>query len=128
MKAVGVTPDYARDLIAAGLRNLGEDELTQARAVGLRGSYVRAMTAAGIRASFDQWIELWTIGVRPDLVQRLRRAGYSTSDPDKLAELQAVGGDLDRYRSPPPSPPKPPRAPPRNWDPITNPDGDADNN
>jgi len=112
LKSVGVTPDYARDLVAAGFRNIDEDGLTEARATGLTGSYVKAMTSAGVRGNIDDFVQLYVVGVRPEFVQRLRSAGYTTNDPDKLVELQAVGGDMLGYHPPrPPSPPGTPRPP-----------------
>jgi len=48
LKAVGVSPDFARDLVAAGFRNIDEDGLTEARAIGLTGSYIRSLTAFGV--------------------------------------------------------------------------------
>ena len=47
MKAVGVTPDFARDLVAAGFPDVDFDELVQARAVGVSGGYVRSLKALG---------------------------------------------------------------------------------
>ena len=91
MKAVGVTPDFAREWTQAGFTNIDEDELTSARAVGMRGSYVRAMMNAGVRASFDDFMQLWTVGVRPDYVQRLRSAGYTYRNADQLVEMYVTG-------------------------------------
>jgi len=110
LKSVGVTPDFARDIVAAGFRGIDEDGLTEARAIGLTGGYIRALTAAGVRGNLDDFVQLRAVGIRPEFVQRLRSAGYTTNDPDKLVELQAVGGDLLGPR-PPPKPPKPPRLP-----------------
>jgi hypothetical protein len=110
LKAVGVSPDFARDLVAAGFRNIDEEGLTEARAIGLTGSYIRSLTAVGVRGSLDDFVQLQAVGVRPDFVQRLRSAGYPTNDPDKLVQLQAVGGELLAPRRPP-APPVPPRAP-----------------
>ena len=124
MKAVGVTPEYARDLANSGLGNLDSDDLTQARAVGLNGSYIRSMRALGIHGTMDDYVELWTVGVRPDFVKRMRAAGYTTSDPDKLVEMQAVGMTLGDLRAVPPRAPRPPKLPPPNWDPVNNPDPD----
>ena len=126
LKAVGVTPDYARSLVAAGLRNIDSDELTEARAVGVTGAYVSALAAAGLRGTMDDYVQLRAVGVTPEFGQRVRRAGYTTRDPDKLVEMQALGLDFSRYRMPPPPPqPRPPRAP-RNPDPGDDPDPDPD--
>src|SRR5215211_835173 len=37
MRAVGVTPEYARALVAAGFPSISADELVEARAVGVTG-------------------------------------------------------------------------------------------
>ena len=126
MKAVGVTPDYARDLANSGFPNLDTDDLTQARAVGLNGSYVRSMKAVGVRGTLDDYVELWTVGVRPDFVKRLRAAGYTTSDPDKLVEMQAVGLSVSDLRVTPPKPPRLPKLPPPNWNPLNDPNPNPD--
>ena len=91
MKAVGVTPDFARGWASSGFRNVNSEQLTEARAVGLTGEYVRSMIAAGIRGSFDDYVQLRVMGVSPGYVERLRRSGVDISDPDKLVEMQALG-------------------------------------
>jgi bla regulator protein BlaR1 len=116
MRAVGVTPDYARDLIAAGFPRISDDEIVGARAVGLTGSYVRAMKEAGVRGDLDDFVSLRTVGVDPSFAMRARKAGHSTIAADDLIELRALG------RMSPPAPPRPPRAAlpgasPPNWDP-----------
>ena len=130
MKAVGVTPDFARGWSNSGFRAVTAEQLTEARAVGLTGDYVRSMIGAGVRASFDDYVQMRVMGVSPSYVERLRRSGISINDPDKLVEMQALGitsHDLQGVRAPippkAPKPPKPPRAPvPPNWDPVVNPD------
>ena len=47
MKAVGVTPDFAHDLVVAGFPDVDSDELVQARAVGVSGGYVRVAKGPG---------------------------------------------------------------------------------
>ena len=97
MRALGVTPEFARDWANSGFRNVTSDQLTEARAVGLSGSYVREMIGAGVRGSFDDYVQLRVVGVSPGYVQRLRKSGFDIRDPDKLVEMQALGvgpGDL----------------------------------
>ena len=125
MKAVGVTPEYARSLAAAGFRNITADQLTGARAVGITGAYISAMTAAGVHGNLDKYIELYAVGVRPEYVSRLRKAGYVFRDADQLVQMQALGIGPRDLRSLPPPPPGPPKAPPRNWNPVNDPDPDG---
>ena len=115
MKAVGVTPDFARGWARSGFRTVTAEQLTEARAVGLTGDYVRSMIGEGIRGSFDDYVQMRVMGVSPHYVQSLKRSGMNIRDPDKLVEMRAMGitsHDLKVARPPaPPKPPKPPRAP-----------------
>jgi len=122
MKAVGVTPDFARSLATAGFQNIDSDGLTEARAVGVTGDYVRALRDAGVVADLDGFVQLRAVGVKPEYVQSLRRQGYVVRSADKLVEMWSVGirpGDLPVA---PPRPPKPPRVPSTDSDPNDEPD------
>jgi hypothetical protein len=105
MKAVGVTPEFAHDLVIAGFRDIDSDELVQARALGLTGGYVRSLKALGVRGEMDDFVQLRALGVTPEFVARARNAGVNVSDVDELTELISVG------RSGPPVPPRPPVPP-----------------
>jgi hypothetical protein len=115
MRSVGVTPEFARDLVAAGFPSIDADDLIQARVLGLNGAYIRAMRNAGARGDLDDFAQLLTIGIDPGFVERARRAGVNVSDADEIVQLHALGG------APlPPKPPKPPKrglpaASPPNW-------------
>jgi hypothetical protein len=129
MKAVGVTPDFVRDLVAAGFRNVDDGDLIQARALGLTGGYVREMRAAGMNASLDDYAELYAVGVRPQYVRSLRGSGYVFRNADQLIEMQVLGVSARDWKaSRPPGRPRPP-APPsppvrlRVMVPDANPDG-----
>jgi bla regulator protein BlaR1 len=110
LKSVGVSPDYARDMAAAGFRNLDFDGLSQARAIGLTGDYARGMAAAGVPLNLEDYVQLRAVGVPVSYVASIRRAGYSVADADKIVEMWAVGvraHDLVVN----PSPPHAPQAP-----------------
>ncbi len=124
MKAVGVTPDYARDLATAGLRNLDADDLAAARAVGLTGDYARALASVGVRPDLDDYIQVRTTGVPVHYLMSIRRSGHQVRDADRLIQLwavQAKPGDLRLA----PTPPKAPKPPPPGWDPFSDPDDDG---
>jgi bla regulator protein BlaR1 len=119
MRAVGVTPDYARGMVAA-FPSIDADGLVEARAIGLTGPYVQAMRSAGVRGDLDDFVQIRAIGLDPAFVARARKAGVDVSDVDELVQLRALSG------SPPPSIPRPPRtpkipAPPGGWN--SDPDG-----
>ena len=125
MRAVGVSPEFTREWISAGFRHISPDQLTEARAVGLSGSYVRQMIDAGMRASFDDYVQLRAVGVRPEYVRSLRRSGYTVRNADQLVEMQAMGITARDLKVVPPVPPVPPK-PPRVRNPVVHPDPDPD--
>ena len=106
MKAVGVTPDFARDLVAAGFPDVDSDELVQARAVGVSGGYIRSLKAPGFAGTWTISSSCAHSGSRPRSSQRARSAGVNVSDIDELAELMTVGRSAA-----PPTPPRPPAPP-----------------
>ena len=122
LRSVGVTPEFARDLAAAGFNNLDANQLSEARAVGLTGEYARALASAGVPRDLRDYVQLRAVGVPISFVQSIRKSGYSANNPDKIVEMWAVGvrpHDLRGVRSaPPPLPPAPPPA-----DPDDDPDG-----
>ncbi|GAA3888091.1 hypothetical protein GCM10022276_04010 [Sphingomonas limnosediminicola] len=108
LKAIGVSPEYARELAAAGFRNLDLNDLTTARAIGLEGAYVSGMASAGVPLRLNDYVKLRTVGVPVSYVTSIRRAGYSVTDTDKIVEMWAVGVKPDdlRVRVQPPAPPR----------------------
>ena len=107
LRAVGVTPEFARGLVAAGFPSISADELMQARSVGLTGDYVSAMHAAGIRGDIDDFIQLRAVGVEPSFAARVRASGIRVNSADDLVRLRAL--DIAHVPTPPhpPAPPAP---------------------
>jgi hypothetical protein len=89
--SLGVTPEFARDLAAAGLRNLSADDLAEARAVGVTGDYARGMAAAGVPPNIDDYVQLRAVGVPVHYVVSVRKSGLPVRDADKIVEMWAVG-------------------------------------
>lgn len=119
LRVLGVTPEFARGMVASGFPSISADQLMQAQSVGLNGDYVRAMRAAGIQGSLEDFIELRTVGIDPGFAARVRSSGIKVTRADDLVELKALG--ISR----PPAPPHPPArrslkalpaASPPNWD------------
>jgi hypothetical protein len=129
LRAVGVTSEFARGLVAAGFPSISADELMQARAVGLTGDYVSAMRSAGIHGDIDDFVQLRAVGVDPSFAARVRASGIRVSSADDLVQLRAL--DIAHIPAPPrpPAPPHPPShkgraaAAPPNWNPPESDDG-----
>jgi hypothetical protein len=121
LRAVGVTPEFARGLVAAGFPSITADELMEARAVGVTGGYVNAMRSAGVRGDLDDFVQLRAVGVDPEFAARVKASGIRVISADDLVQLRALG--ITRVPAPPhaPVPPRPtsrkglPAASPPNW-------------
>ena len=109
LKAVGVTPEFARSLAAAGFPRISADELTEARAVGVTGQYVSAMRWAGVEGSLDDFIQLRAVGVDPSFAARVKASGLKNIRADDLVELRAMGISSIPATPHVPVPPRPPQ-------------------
>jgi hypothetical protein len=91
LRAIGVTPEYARDLVAAGFPSISAEELVEARAVGVTGAYVSAMRAAGVQGDLDDFIELRAVGLDPSFAARVKASGIKVLEADDLVEPKVLG-------------------------------------
>jgi beta-lactamase regulating signal transducer with metallopeptidase domain len=93
-RAGGVSPEYARDMRATGMR-LSLDDVVEARNMGLSAAYIAAMRGFGIKGDLDDYQGMRSVGVTADFVRRLRSRGIKTTDPDELTSLRAAGSAGD---------------------------------
>jgi hypothetical protein len=93
-RAGGVSPEYARDMRATGMR-LSLDDVVEARNMGLSAAYIAAMRGFGIKGGLDDYQGMRSVGVTADFVRKLRSRGIKTTDPDELTSLQAAGSAGD---------------------------------
>lgn len=93
-RAGGVSPEYARDMRATGMR-LSLDDVIEARNMGLGAAYIAAMRGFGIKADLDDYQGMRSVGVTAEFVRKLRSRGIKTTDPDELTSLRASGSDSD---------------------------------
>jgi beta-lactamase regulating signal transducer with metallopeptidase domain len=113
LRTLGVTPEYARGLAAAGFPSITADELMEARAIGLSGDYVRAMRSAGIRGDLDDFVELRSVGIDPALAARAKAAGVRLRTSEDLIQLRALGSSAAKVHGR-----GHPAASPPDWDPV----------
>ncbi|MFC7538015.1 M56 family metallopeptidase [Sphingomonas sp. GCM10030256] len=126
LKAVGVSPEWLKEMVRAGYAAKDVGDVVGARAAGVSPAYVRDLAAAGYRnVPLDDLAGLRAAGVNGNYIRRLRAAGMTGLSVDKLIELRARGikahhrpsGDWP-VRPPhtpdvdydPPEPPEPPEA------------------
>lgn len=92
-KAFGITPDYAARIRAAapGLR-IDDDDLVGLRAVGVTPEWLGAMSRAGYRASdVGDLTGARAVGISPSYVAEMAAVGYRGIDLGDLTALKALG-------------------------------------
>jgi beta-lactamase regulating signal transducer with metallopeptidase domain len=90
LRALGVTPEFARSIASAGFPSMTAHDLMEARAVGLSAAYVNAMRSAGVKGDLDDFVQLRAVGVDPSFAARARSAGVRHLDADTLIEMGAL--------------------------------------
>lgn len=89
LKSQGVTPEYVREMRAAGL-NPSVHELISMKAQGVDPQYVREIRSSGLNPSERELISMKAMGVSPDYVRKVRSAWSDVGIHDLIA-MRAQG-------------------------------------
>ena len=99
LAAVGVTPKYVADIRAAGLEVESASVAAGLAAVGVTPEFVREMRSAGLKVeSASQAQSLAAVGVTADFVREMRSAGLKVESASEAQSLAAVGVTADYVR------------------------------
>jgi hypothetical protein len=69
------------------------------------------MANDGVRTNLDGYVQLYTVGVKPDYVRSLRKSGYMFRSVDQLVEMYTMGITTNDIGPLPPATPRTPRKP-----------------
>jgi len=96
LKVQGVTPEYIRQIHAAGL-NPTVDELIGMKVQGVTPEYITAMQARGLKPTVDNLIGMKVQGVTPEFLNTMHAAGFDlTADAAIAMRVQGVTPDYIR--------------------------------
>jgi beta-lactamase regulating signal transducer with metallopeptidase domain len=88
---------YIGGLEAAGLKNVSVDQLIALKIQGVTPEYIRDIQAAGLKPSVDDLIALKIQGVKPDYIREIRATGLNPTLSDFIAlRIQGVSADYVR--------------------------------
>ncbi len=94
MRALGLTPEYARSIRMAAPPQMGQidhDEIVEMRAVGVTPEYLREIASSGFpKLTVDDVVQARALGMSGAYIRQMRSVGVK-GDLDNLAELRAVG-------------------------------------
>jgi len=92
MKAVGVTPEYAKAMANAGLGTPSAHDLISLKAVGVSPEYVSLMTKSGLGPKdFHEAITEKAVGITPEYASAMKQVGLTNLDLHELISLKAQG-------------------------------------
>jgi beta-lactamase regulating signal transducer with metallopeptidase domain len=97
MKAVGLSPEYVREMQQAGFDG-SADDLVGARAVGVTPEFAREMRRFSPNADLDAVVEAKAVGLSPQFIGEVRGV-FPGINLDGLVEFAAVGVTADYVRS-----------------------------
>jgi beta-lactamase regulating signal transducer with metallopeptidase domain len=95
----GITPEFARGIQEAGLRDVSSWDLVELHLHGVDPAYVKGLAASGYQRLLPfQIIELHQHGVTPEWLRGVVQAGYGNVAQDQLITLREHGIDGDSIR------------------------------
>jgi beta-lactamase regulating signal transducer with metallopeptidase domain/septum formation inhibitor-activating ATPase MinD len=92
MRAQGITPEYVAQMKAAGLASGDLHELISLKALGVTPEYAKAMTATGMGTPTTHDLAgMKAQGITPEYVAQMKAAGLASGDLHELMSLKALG-------------------------------------
>jgi hypothetical protein len=91
------TGSYIDGLKAAGLGEIGVDDLIAMKVQGVTPEYVRGLQELGLHPPIDELIGMKTQGITPEYIRSLRATGVTISG-DEIIGMKVQGVDADYVR------------------------------
>jgi beta-lactamase regulating signal transducer with metallopeptidase domain len=92
LKSVGVTPEYAKSMGAAGLGKPTAHELITLKSLGVTPEYVAALKQSGIAPKdFHEVVTEKSLGVTPEYAAEMKQKGFGDLNLHELITMKAVG-------------------------------------
>jgi len=89
LKIQGVTPEYVRSLITAGVR-ADADEIVAMKIQGITSGYLKSLSDAGVKVAVDEALAMKIQGISPDYIRELRTS-FPNIDSDEILAMKIQG-------------------------------------
>lgn len=94
LKIHGVTTDYVRELLAAGLK-LKVDEIVSFAIHGAQPSEIVEMQKLGYRLTPDEIVNMYIHGLTPEFTRQMKSAGFGTPTFEQLISFKIHGATAE---------------------------------
>ena len=92
LKSIGVTPDYAKSMAAAGLGKPTLHELITLKSIGVTPEYAASMKQSGIAPkTFQELVTEKSVGVTPEYAAEMKQKGFGDLSMHELITMKSVG-------------------------------------
>ena len=92
LKSVGVTPEYAKSMSAAGLGKPTVHELISLKSMGVTPEYVATMKQSGIAPKdFHEVVAEKSMGITPEYATELKQKGFGNLSLHEMIAMKSMG-------------------------------------
>jgi len=92
LKSLGVTPEYAKSMGAAGLGKPTVHELITLKSLGVTPEYVAGLKQSGIAPKdFHEVVTEKSLGVTPEYAAEMKRKGFGDLNVHELVTMKSLG-------------------------------------
>ena len=92
LKSIGVTPDYAKSMAAAGLGKPTLHELITLKSIGVTPEYAASMKQSGIAPkTFQELVTEKSVGVTPEYAAEMKQKGFGDLSMHELVTMKSLG-------------------------------------
>jgi len=92
LKSVGVTPEYAKSMSAAGLGKPTVHELVALKSMGVTPEYVATMKQSGIAPKdFHEVVTEKSLGITPEYANEMKQKGFGDLSLHELIAMKSMG-------------------------------------
>ena len=92
LKSVGVTPEYAKSMGAAGLGKPSAHDLVAMKSMGITPEYVASLKQSGIApANFHEVVTEKSLGITPEYAADMSKKGFGNLSVHELVTMKSLG-------------------------------------
>jgi beta-lactamase regulating signal transducer with metallopeptidase domain len=92
LKSIGVTPEYAKSMAAAGLGKPSLHELITLKSVGVTPEYVASLKQSGLTPlTFHDVVTDKTMGITPEYAAEMKQKGFGNLNAHELVTMKSMG-------------------------------------
>jgi beta-lactamase regulating signal transducer with metallopeptidase domain len=92
LKSVGVTPEYAKSMSAAGLGKPTVHELISLKSMGVTPEYVATMKQSGVAPKdFREVVTEKSLGITPQYAAELKQKGFGDLNLHEMVSMKSMG-------------------------------------